>query len=88
LEANNVAITVVGMVLFALAFVVLLVLRGELEDSGREWWMWSALAGVGLSILGNWYVRRRADAIARARALEAAGDDSAGDAAGDAPSAS
>lgn len=67
LDVDGVRTVLVGTVLWAVAFVVLLVLRDELVDQGREWWLWTALAGAGLGMLGFEYTRRRRDAIVRVR---------------------
>ena len=67
LDVDGVQTVLVGTVLWAVAFVVLLFFRGELEEQGRAWWLWTALAGAGLGMLGFEYTRRRRDAIARVR---------------------
>jgi len=55
-ETDDVAIITAGTALWALALVVLLVLRGRLEDDD---WVWVAAAGTFLGLLGIRYVRRR-----------------------------
>lgn len=55
----------VGTALWALAFLALLPFRDDLADDGREWWLWTCLAGFGLGIYGVHYVRRRRDRIRR-----------------------
>lgn len=55
-ETDDVAIITAGTVLWVLALVVLLVLRGRLEDDD---WVWVAAAGTFLGLLGIRYVRRR-----------------------------
>lgn len=67
LDVDGVQTVLVGTVLWAVAFVILLFFRGELEEQGRAWWLWTALAGAGLGMLGFEYTRRRRDAIARVR---------------------
>lgn len=67
---RTVAIVTVG---WGIAFVVLALRQGQLNDAGRGWWLWTCLAGVGLGLLGLEYCRRRRDAIAQA-ALEAEAD--------------
>ena len=70
LDVDGVRTVEVGIALFALAFVALLPFRGDLEAQGRGWWVWTALAGVGLGLLGLEYCRRHRR-VRRAR-LEAA----------------
>lgn len=57
----------VGTVLWGIAFVTLLAFREKLADAGRDWWIWTALAGFGLGLLGLEYCRRRRDALAASR---------------------
>ncbi len=71
LDVDGVQTVLVGTVLWAVAFVVLLFFRSELEEQGRAWWLWTALAGAGLGMLGFEYTRRRRDAIARVRTYRA-----------------
>lgn len=49
----------VGTAVWALLFVIGLFIRPDLIESGREWWIWSAAAGVGLGLIGYLYLRRR-----------------------------
>lgn len=69
-DVDGVRTVLVGTVLWGLAFVVTLVMRDDLVASGREWWVWTCLAGTGLGMLGYAYTRRRRDAIARVRAYQ------------------
>jgi hypothetical protein len=69
-DVDGVRTVLVGTVLWALAFVVTLVMRDQLAESGREWWVWTCLAGTGLGMLGYAYTRRRRDAILRVRAYQ------------------
>ncbi|MCA2228060.1 DUF2530 domain-containing protein [Nonomuraea sp. NPDC052129] len=57
IETNDVAAVAVGTVAWALALVALLIFRPAAEQS---WWIWTCVAGVGLGLLGLWYVHRRA----------------------------
>jgi hypothetical protein len=68
LEANDQLVTGVLTVAWAVAFVVLLILRNSLP--GRErWWVWTCAAGLGMGLFGLWYVpllkRGRARTAAR-----------------------
>jgi hypothetical protein len=49
----------IGTAIWALLFVIGLVIRDDLEGSGREWWIWTAAAGVVLGLIGHLYMRRR-----------------------------
>ncbi len=49
-----------GTAAWVFAFVALLPFTGALERSGRGWWIWTCLAGVGLGLFGIEYCRRRA----------------------------
>jgi hypothetical protein len=69
-DVDGVRTVLVGTVLWGLAFLVTLVMRDDLAASGREWWVWTCLAGTGLGMLGYAYTRRRRDAIARVRAYQ------------------
>lgn len=70
-DTDGVRTVVVGTVLWAVAAVVLVLLRGRLEEAGNGWWLWTCLAGAGLGLLGIEYTRRRRDAIARVRRYRA-----------------
>jgi hypothetical protein len=66
LEANDLRVTVVGTVAWAVALVVLLVLRGQIPASDR-WWIWTCAVGVGMGLFALWYV----PVFKRARARKA-----------------
>jgi hypothetical protein len=63
LEIDAVRVIAIGTALWGVAFVVLLVFSGRLSDDGRGWWVWTALAGFGLGLLGIEYCRRRRDRL-------------------------
>ena len=52
---------------WAVALVVLLVLREQIP-SGERWWIWTCVAGVVMGLFALWYVPR----LKRARARSAA----------------
>ncbi len=49
----------IGTAVWTLLFVIGLVIRSDLEHSGRGWWVWTAAAGVVLGLFGLFYVGRR-----------------------------
>ncbi len=49
-----------GTIAWAVAFVVLLVFRGPLQEAGNTDWLWTCVAGVALGVVGWLYCRRRA----------------------------
>jgi hypothetical protein len=67
LEPDSVTVVAVGTGLWALAFLVMVPFAGRLADAGHGWWLWTALAGFGLGLLGVEYCRRRRDRLAASR---------------------
>jgi hypothetical protein len=67
LEANDQLVTAVITVGWAVALVVLLVLRERIPPAER-WWIWTCVAGVVMGLFALWYVPR----LKRARARSAA----------------
>ena len=70
LEANDQRVTVVGTAGWALALVVLLIVRGSLP-AGARWWIWTCATGVAMGLFALWYVPRLKRARARAAARRA-----------------
>ena len=70
LDVDGVGAVLVGMILWAVAFVVLLLFRQSLADSGESWWLAVAATGFGFGLLGLWYTTRRRAAYRRAAAEE------------------
>jgi Protein of unknown function (DUF2530) len=64
LDVDAVRTVQVGTALWAVALVVALVLRDPLSDDGREWWIWTCVAGVVLGLLGIVITTRRRRRIA------------------------
>ena len=60
LDVTGVRTVAVGTVLFLVATVVLLLAHDWLEETGREWWLWTCVTGFGLGLFGSEYCRRRA----------------------------
>jgi Protein of unknown function (DUF2530) len=71
LEANDQLVTVTGTAGWALALIVLLIIRGSLPSDAR-WWIWTCAAGLVMGLFGLWYVPRFKRARARAAARRAA----------------
>jgi multisubunit Na+/H+ antiporter MnhE subunit len=67
LEANDQVVTAVLTGGWAVALVVLLVLRNQLPGDER-WWIWTGVAGFVMGLFGLWYVPQ----MKRARARRAA----------------
>ncbi len=59
LDVTGVRTVTVGTVIWLVAFVALLPFYSTLQDHGRDWWLWTCLAGFGLGLLGLEYCRRR-----------------------------
>ena len=57
----------VGTIAWAVAFVVLLVFRAELQAHGTTWWLWVCVTGFCFGLIGLWWVRRRRETYRRAR---------------------
>jgi hypothetical protein len=55
LEANDQLVTAVITAGWAVALVVLLIVRSYIPP-GQRWWIWSALAGLVMGLFGLWYV--------------------------------
>ena len=76
LEANDQLVTVTGTAGWALALIVLLIVRGSLPADDR-WWIWTCVTGLAMGLFGLWYVPRFKRARARAAARRAAAAQSA-----------
>jgi ABC-type nickel/cobalt efflux system permease component RcnA len=73
LEANDQLVTGSITVGWALALIVLLIVRNSLPADAR-WWLWTCVTGLVLGLFGLWYVPRlkrgRARAAARGTAAQ------------------
>ena len=67
LEANDQLVTITGTVGWAVALIVLLIVRGSLPAYVR-WWIWTCAAGLVMGLFALWYVPR----LKRGRARSAA----------------
>ncbi len=70
LEANDQLVTAVLTAVWAVALVVLLVLRDQISPSER-WWIWTCVAGVVMGLFALWYVPRMKRGRARSAARRA-----------------
>ena len=67
LEANDQLVTAVGTAAWAVALVILLILREQIPADER-WWIWTCAAGLAMGLFGLWYVPRLKRARGRAAA--------------------
>ena len=63
LDLSGIPTVIVGIVAWAVAFVVVLIFRADLKKHGDEWWLWVTVAGFSLGWIGLAYCRRRWAAI-------------------------
>jgi len=71
-------VTVAGTAAWAVALVVLLIVRDSLPP-GERWWIWTCVCGVAMGLFALWYVPRLKRARARAAASRtAAGNEQGG----------
>ena len=57
LEANDQVVIWVGTAGWAVALVVLLIVRSSLPP-GQRWWIWTCACGVAFGLFAMWYVPR------------------------------
>jgi type VI protein secretion system component VasK len=72
LEADDRLVIRVITAGWAIALVVLLIIRGSLPP-GQRWWVWTCVAGLAFGIFGLWYVPRLKRGRSRAAAGKAPG---------------
>ena len=71
LEANERLVTGTVTAGWALALIVLVIVRGSLPADAR-WWLWTCVTGLVMGLFGLWYVPRLQRSRARAAARRAA----------------
>jgi hypothetical protein len=72
LEANERVVTGVITAGWALALIILVIVRGSLPADAR-WWVWTCAAGFTMGLFGLWYVPRLQRSRARSAARRAEG---------------
>jgi Protein of unknown function (DUF2530) len=70
LEANDQLVTGIVTAGWAVALIVLLIVRHDLP-AGARWWVWTCVAGLVMGLFGLWYVPRLKRSRARAAARRA-----------------
>jgi hypothetical protein len=70
LEANDQLVTAIITSAWAVALIVLLVLRARIPGPER-WWIWVCVAGLAMGLFALWYVPRMKRARARSAARRA-----------------
>jgi hypothetical protein len=68
LDEDGVGAVAIGTVLWAIAVVILFLLRDRLAESDAQWWIWVAVTGAALGVPGLWFTTRRRSAYRRAQA--------------------
>lgn len=63
MDIDGVRTMTVGTIVWGVIAIGLLPFLGNLESEGRTWWMWTAVAGFGLGLIGLEYCRRRRNAL-------------------------
>ena len=63
MDVDGVRTMTVGTIVWGAVAVGLLPFLGRLESQDRAWWIWTALAGFGLGLIGIEYCRRRRNAL-------------------------
>jgi ABC-type nickel/cobalt efflux system permease component RcnA len=71
LEANERLVTGTITAGWALALIVLVIVRGSLPADAR-WWLWTCATGLVMGLFGLWYVPRLQRSRARSAARRAA----------------
>jgi Protein of unknown function (DUF2530) len=69
-EADDRVVTVAGTAAWAVALVVLLIVRDSIP-AGSRWWLWTCVAGLVMGLFALWYVPVLKRGRARAAATRA-----------------
>lgn len=65
MDVNGVRTMTVGTIIWGIIAIALLPFWGNLQDQGRTWWLWTAIAGLGLGLMGIEFCKRRRDSLER-----------------------
>jgi hypothetical protein len=57
IDMDGVLTMIVGTILWGVVALAMLPFLGSLDGAGRGWWIWTALAGLGLGLIGIEYCR-------------------------------
>ena len=68
MDVDGVRTMTVGTIIWGVIAIALLPFWGNLQDQGRTWWLWTAIAGLGLGLVGIEYCKRRRDALQQSAA--------------------
>lgn len=63
MDVDGVRTMTFGTIAWGIVAIALLPFWGNLQDQGRTWWLWTAIAGLGLGLMGIEYCKRRRDAL-------------------------
>ena len=67
LEVNGITAVTIGTGIWSVATLIMVLMRDQLEASGRSNWISIGVCGIILGLLGMRYTRRRAARIERAK---------------------
>jgi hypothetical protein len=67
LEVNGITAVTIGTGIWSVATLIMVLMRDQLEASGRNNWIAIGVCGIILGLLGMRYTRRRAARIERAK---------------------
>ena len=66
MDVDGVRTMTFGTIAWGIVAIALLPFWGNLQDQGRTWWLWTAIAGLGLGLMGIEYCKRRRTALQQA----------------------
>jgi hypothetical protein len=67
LEVNGITAVTLGTGIWSVATLIMVLMRDQLEASGRGNWIAIGVCGIILGLLGMRYTKRRADRIEQAK---------------------